>query len=85
MPAGEPGTDETYALNNSTDFGDAPLPYPVTFTEDGARHEAAGPSLGAQRDSEVDGVHSAGASGDDSTGSQTTKTALRLVLFKSAS
>ena len=51
-----------YLLN--IDFGDAPLPYPVTEAENGARHTEAGPTLGATRDTEVDGVHSDGADSD---------------------
>ena len=43
----------------ATDFGDAPLPYPTTLAENGARHEAIGPRLGATRDTEADGAHSA--------------------------
>ncbi|RLS36854.1 MAG: hypothetical protein DWH78_08310, partial [Planctomycetota bacterium] len=53
---------ETRAL--LTDFGDAPLPYPVTTLENGARHTEAGPTLGATRDGEADGAHSATANGD---------------------
>ena len=45
----------------ATDFGDAPLPYPTTLAENGARHEAIGPTLGSGRDMEVDGTHSAAA------------------------
>jgi VCBS repeat-containing protein len=48
----------------ASDFGDAPLPYPTTVAEDGAIHRAVGPMLGAARDSEGDGVHSAAADGD---------------------
>ena len=48
----------------SVDFGDAPAPYPTTLAENGARHNATGPILGAGRDSEVDGVHSANADAD---------------------
>ena len=44
---------------SAVDFGDAPLPYPVTLIEDGARHEAVGPTLGVNYDSESDGTHSA--------------------------
>ena len=51
-----------------TDFGDAPSPFPVTIAENGARHTEAGPTLGASRDGEADGVHSAGATADDTTG-----------------
>ncbi len=46
------------------DFGDAPLPYPTLLAEDGARHEAVGPTLGATRDGELDGAHSASANAD---------------------
>jgi len=51
------------------DFGDAPAPYPTTLVENGPRHQAVGPTLGANRDVETDGSHSAGANGDDTTGS----------------
>ena len=50
------------------DFGDAPAPYPTTLAENGARHAAAGLTLGANRDSEANGSHSATASADDTTG-----------------
>ncbi len=46
------------------DFGDAPEPYPTTLVEDGARHGATGPTLGATRDPEDDGIHSADADAD---------------------
>ncbi len=46
------------------DFGDAPTPYPTTLAENGARHLATGPTLGATRDIEPDGVHAANAVGD---------------------
>ncbi len=46
------------------DFGDAPLPYPVTLIENGPRHVAIGPTLGAARDRELDGVHSVNADAD---------------------
>jgi hypothetical protein len=46
------------------DFGDAPAPYFTTLAENGARHEAIGPQLGASRDTEADGAHSAEADGD---------------------
>jgi Ca2+-binding RTX toxin-like protein len=48
------------------DFGDAPAPYPTTLAEDGARHNDAGPRLGATRDEEADGLHSASADADGS-------------------
>ena len=47
-----------------TDFGDAPAPYPTTLAEDGPSHDANGPTLGATRDSETDGTHSAAANAD---------------------
>jgi hypothetical protein len=46
------------------DFGDAPIPYPVTQAENGAEHAAVGPTLGASRDEEADGTHSATADAD---------------------
>ena len=53
----------------ASDFGDAPLPYPTLLAENGAEHVAIGPTLGANRDTEANGVHSTGANGDDTTGS----------------
>ncbi len=52
----------------ASDFGDAPLPYKTLLAEGGAEHVAVGPTLGASRDTEADGVHSANADGDDTTG-----------------
>ncbi len=51
------------------DFGDAPAPYPVLQTENGAIHSAIPnkPRLGSSRDIEFDGVHSSTASSDDAT------------------
>jgi hypothetical protein len=54
--------------NLAVDFGDAPAPYPTLLSEDGARHTATGPVLGAARDIESDGTHSAQADADDTTG-----------------
>ena len=51
-----------------TDFGDTPSPYPTRLVENGARHTATGPTLGANRDEELDGTHSLGADADDTTG-----------------
>lgn len=48
----------------AADFGDAPLPYATLLVENGARHEAVGPTLGALRDTEADGAHSATANAD---------------------
>ena len=52
----------------TVDFGDAPASYPTTLAENGAAHFASGPTLGANRDNEADGVHSANADADDNTG-----------------
>ncbi len=46
------------------DFGDAPATYPTTLAQDGARHGATGPRLGATRDEESDGVASPTADGE---------------------
>ena len=48
----------------ASDFGDAPAPYPVTQSNDGARHEVSGPTLGQTIDSEADGANSSLAGGD---------------------
>ena len=53
-----------YENDPAFDYGDAPLPYPTTFSENGARHPAIGPRLGALRDTEADGSHSAAADSD---------------------
>ena len=55
---------EARRLLAAGDYGDAPLPYPVTLAEDGARHTDVGPRLGATRDNETDGTHSAAADAD---------------------
>ena len=52
------------AIGADFDFGDAPAPYPTTLAEDGPRHEAIGPTLGAARDAEPDGQPTAAADGD---------------------
>lgn len=52
----------------ASDLGDAPLPYATLLAENGARHEAIGPTLGIVRDSEADGNHSANADADDIAG-----------------
>jgi hypothetical protein len=49
---------------SALDFGDAPGNYPTTLTENGARHFPAGPTMGAGRDAETNGVHSAAADAD---------------------
>ena len=48
------------------DYGDAPLPYPVSFDEGvgAASHVATGPQLGAARDIDLNGMPSPDASGD---------------------
>ncbi len=51
------------------DFGDAPDNYGTILAADGARHEATGPTLGATRDAEADGLPTVGADGDDTDGS----------------
>lgn len=48
----------------AADFGDAPAPYPTLLANNGARHVAVGPTLGATRDVEADGSPSAAADGD---------------------
>ncbi len=55
----------------AADWGDAPVGYPTTMTEDGAQHTIVGgaPQLGAAIDSEADGTHSPGADFDDLNGS----------------
>ena len=57
----------TVKLSVLYDHGDAPSPYPVTLSEDGARHVSTGPTLGSNRDSEGNGNHSADATADDTT------------------
>lgn len=54
-----------------SDFGDAPAPYPVTQSDNGARHEGRvsinfdfGPTLGESVDLEADGANSVLAGGD---------------------
>ena len=59
-------TEESIAP--TLDFGDAPSPYAVTSSTDGARHVAIGPKLGSNRDAEPDGQPTANADGDDGTG-----------------
>jgi hypothetical protein len=56
-------------LDRRQDFGDAPAPYPVLASEDGARH-LLGPVmwLGAKVDGELDGQPNENAEGDDLNG-----------------
>ena len=53
------------SVGGTFDFGDLPDNYGTTLVADGARHEATGPTLGALRDTEVDGQPTTGADGDD--------------------
>ena len=53
-------------FNSKLDFGDAPESYGTLLADDGARHVAVGPQLGASRDSESDGGPTADADGDGS-------------------
>ncbi len=71
------GEVEDYQVTiQALDFGDAPdtgpgtgaLDYRTTLADDGARHAISGPRLGLNIDSEVDGLQSANAQGDDSSG-----------------
>ena len=52
--------------NLNLDFGDAPDSYGTALTSRGARHLATGPMLGSQRDSDVEGLPTTNADGDDS-------------------
>ncbi len=51
------------------DFGDAPDSYGTRAGGNGASHEAIGPALGTNRDTEFDGQPTANADGDDTAGS----------------
>lgn len=53
------------AATEPCDFGDAPQPYPVLLSDDGARHTGRGPMFGTTRDTEVDGQPGANAETDD--------------------
>jgi hypothetical protein len=63
-------------LESEYDFGDAPsaaqsgflASYPTLQADDGARHLATGPTLGAQRESDSNGQPTLGADGDDLNG-----------------
>ncbi|MCA9259974.1 MAG: VCBS repeat-containing protein, partial [Planctomycetales bacterium] len=46
------------------DYADAPLPYPALFADDGPRHLAQGPRLGATRTFELNALSTASADGD---------------------
>lgn len=64
IDSSDTGTGTITDNDVDTDFGDAPVGYPVTLADDGARHVATGPTLGSLRDAEIDGVPSAGADSD---------------------
>ena len=58
-----------YFFSDVFDFGDAPDPtYPTLLASNGARHAAAGPTLGSNCDTEADGQPATGADGDDTNG-----------------
>ena len=61
------------------DFGDAPDSYPVLLRDDGARHQAVGPTLGASRDLEANGQPSRLADGDDQDTQQNDEDGIRLL------
>ena len=59
----------TIFMDSAMDFGDAPESYQTTADQDGARHEViTGFSIGEFLDTDVDGVPSAAADGDDLDG-----------------
>ncbi len=64
--------------SNFADFGDAPAPYPTTVGENGAAHIASGPRLGASRDVEANGTHSATANFDGADENGVTFGAIRV-------
>ncbi|MDC8014151.1 GEVED domain-containing protein [Tahibacter soli] len=62
-PDGE--VEDYVTLGGTSDFGDAPAPYPTLLANDGPRHAAiAGFSLGATIDGEADGQPTTPADGD---------------------
>ena len=66
--AGGSGGNDVVINLESTDFGDAPAPYPTLTADNGAVHLAAGPRLGDERDIELNGQPSPQADGDDNVG-----------------
>ena len=60
-------TTESHRIDG-TDYGDAPAPYPVTLSDDGARHAIGSLYLGAAIDADPDGQPAGGALGDDADG-----------------
>ena len=63
------GKDETaiyvFESMEAIDYGDAPDTYGTSYGTNGARHVPTGPTLGALRDSELNGSPNAAADGDD--------------------
>jgi hypothetical protein len=57
--------DVRWLVANEVDFGDAPTPYPVSLSQNGARHMAQGPTLGSQRDADLEGISTAESNVDD--------------------
>ncbi len=74
--AGGDGNDIvlTSQATAAIDFGDAPASFGTLSEDDGARHLATGPTLGVNRDSEVDGLATDLADGDDSDNSDSGNT-----------
>ena len=62
-------TQVTVTVLSQMDYGDAPLPFPTRYADDGARHSINGLRLGALADAESDGTPSASANADDTLGS----------------
>jgi hypothetical protein len=60
--------DNDGSFTLTSDFGDAPAPYPTLFSDDGPHHVATGPMLGASRDVETDGSPSSLATADSPEG-----------------
>jgi large repetitive protein len=58
-----------FGNRESSDWGDAPAPYPTSRSANGASHGVTpGLRLGSNWDAELDGMPSANADGDDTTG-----------------
>jgi hypothetical protein len=64
-PGGTILVPTNHVMRLRLDFGDAPGPYPVLITSDGARHAPSSLRLGSAEDTEWDGRPSATADGDD--------------------
>jgi hypothetical protein len=54
--------------DDAVDLGDLPTPFPTLLAENGAAHNASGPTLGSARDIDPDGQPTAAADGDDANG-----------------